>query len=190
MELQIDKLVQKALTVTSGQGAIIPKLWAAQLEYNLRRMASFQQSIVENTDLLGAPGDTVSIPTLPDIAAAAALVEGTDMVPIALTNSTKVDFVPSEVGTSVAISRKALDRIKYDGMAAIVDRLAYAFSLYIEGTIAGLWNVVVPGTATKFTALYPNGHTTANIVVGDTLSSKVIPHSHRHAGDGQQLPLP
>jgi N4-gp56 family major capsid protein len=172
--MQIDQMVQKAVSVTAQHAAIINKVWAADLEVNLRRRAVLQQAVVEVTDLLGTSGDTVYVPTLPDIAAAATLTEGTDMVPIALTASTNVALVPVEVGTSVAISRKALDRIKYDGMSAIVDRLAYAFSLYLEGGIAALWNIVVPGTATKFSAVYPNAHTTANIVAGDTMSSKLI----------------
>jgi N4-gp56 family major capsid protein len=175
--LQIDQLVAKAITLTSGQAAIIPDVWAAELEPNLRKREVLQQSMLQNTDLLGVPGDDVIIPTLPDLTAAAALTEGTDMTVAALTDSTSVTLTPAEVGKAIGISRKALDRIKYDGMAAIVDRLAYSMSLYIEGTIAALYNASVPGGGSSMTDQYPNSHASGTVVSTDTLSSEVILHA-------------
>jgi hypothetical protein len=174
MPLAIDQLVAKAITQTSGQAAIIPELWAAELEPNLRKREVLQQSVLQNTDLLGEPGDVVHIPTLPDLGAAAALTEGTDMTVGQLTDSTTVDLTPAEVGKAIGITRKALDRIKYDGMAAIVDRLAYSMSLYLEGTIAGLYNATVPVVGGSLTNQYPNSHASGTVVSTDTLDS----HDH------------
>jgi hypothetical protein len=175
MPMATDALVRKAITLTSNLTSIIPQLWAAELERNLRKRAVLQQSLVVNTDLLApGAGNTVYIPILPDIAAASQLTEGTDMTDIALSNATSVALTPVEWGTSVGISRYALDRIKYDGVAAIIDRLGYAMSLAIEGKIAGLWNVAVPGTASKFTPYIVNGKTNLNIASTDVANDDLL----------------
>ena len=177
--LATDQLVQKAISQTSNVSALIPKIWAAQLEKNLRINAVLQQSIVENADLL-APnsGDTVYIPTLPDFGTtgggapttAGALTEGTDITDIAIDNGTTVAFVPTEYGLGVAVTRKMLDRIKYDGVAAIVDRLGYAMSRTIETQIAALWNSAVPGTANKMGVLYVGDQSGNNLATSTTIT--------------------
>src|SRR5258708_25704755 len=94
----------------------------------------------------------------------------------------------------VQITRKALDRIKYDGMSAIVDRLAYAMSIAIELKIAALYNatanaalpnsqVVFGGsTLTTIPSLYPAVHGSGTIVAADvmsgTLLSTAVPQNH------------
>jgi hypothetical protein len=181
--LPTDQLIRKATTTTTNLASIIPILWASQMETNLRRRSVLSQSLVVNTDLLvpGA-GDRVYIPALPDITIADALTEGTDMTIYALSNSANVTLTPTEYGKTIEITRKALDRIKYDGMAAIVDRLAYAMSIRIETAVANLWNatsVALPNSTTVFggsslTAIpqiYPNGHATGTIVSTDTLTA-------------------
>jgi N4-gp56 family major capsid protein len=175
MVMATDELIRKATTTTTTVSSLIPKIWAAQLERNLRRRAVFEQSALVNTDLLAPDaGDTVYIPILPDLGAAVTLAEGTDMVPIALNTATSVALVPTEVGVTVEITRKALDRMKYDGMSAVLDRLAYAMSLKMEGDFAALYNAVVPGTANKMTVLYPNGHASGTIVAGDVFSDALM----------------
>lgn len=175
MTLPMDALVQKAITLSSNLTAIIPDLWASMIEPNLRKAAVLEQSLVQNTDLLGTDGDVVHIPTLPDLSAAAALTEGTDMTVGALTDASSIDLTPSEVGKAIGITRKALDRIKYDGMAAIVERLAYSMSLYIEGTIAALWDNDLPGASgSAMTQIYPNSHDSSSVVVTDILTSDVL----------------
>jgi N4-gp56 family major capsid protein len=191
MTLPMDALVQKAITQTSNLTAIIPDLWAAQLEPNLRKAAVLEQALVQNTDLLGTDGDVVHIPTLPDLGAAAALTEGVDMTVGALTDATSIDLTPSEVGKAIGITRKALDRIKYDGMAAIVDRLAYSMSLYIEGTIAALWDNDLPGSAGSHMGYYyPNAHTSANVVSTDTFSSDVLLDAVGNLRASDVMPFP
>lgn len=173
--LPTDELIQKAVTNTTNLQALIPKLWAAQIERNLRLQACLQQSVVENTDLLvPGGGDTVYIPFLPDIAKADALTEGTDMVPIALSNASSVPLVPAEYGKLVSVTRKALDRIKYDGVAEIIDRLTYSMTLRMEGDIANLTTASVPGTSTKITQVYANGKTSSNITASDTFNDAMI----------------
>lgn len=173
--LPIDELIAKADTMSTNLTAVIPQLWASVLEDNLRRKAVLQQSLVVNTDLVGQPGDTVYLPTIPDFDDSGMdLTEDVDMVVNALSNATSVALKPAEKGKAIGITRYALDRMKYDGMAVIVDRLAYAMSLKIENTIAGLWNASVPGTANKLSALYPNGHTSANVAAGDTMSGDFL----------------
>lgn len=178
MPLATDELVRKAMTNTATLQKIVPQLWAAELEYNLRKRAVLQQSIVVNEDLLVPnAGDTVYIPSLPDIAQADDLTEGVDMTPIALNNATSVPFIPTERGKTVDITRKALDRIKYDGIAAIVDRLAYSMSLKIEGMIANLWNANVPGTtgaAGQLTPVYANGKTNTTVTTADVFNDALI----------------
>lgn len=173
MALATDALVKKAITQTSNMTSIIPQLWAAQLEKNLRIGAILQQSIVENTDLL-APnsGDTVYIPTLPDLGTtggnppttAGALTEGTDIVDIVMDNASSVAYTPTEYGLGVGVSRKMLDRIKYDGVAAVVDRLGYAMSRTIETQIAALWNKDVPGTSSPLGIQYVSSADTGGTV--------------------------
>lgn len=181
--LATDTLVQKAISQTSNVTALIPKVWAPQLERNLRILACLQKSMVENTDLL-APnsGDTVYIPTLPDFGTtgggapttAGALTEGTDMTDIAIDNGTTVAFVPTEYGLGVGVTRKMLDRIKYDGVAAIVDRLGYAMSRTIETQIAALWNGQVPGTSNKLTVAYVGDQSGNNIVTTSTIAASNV----------------
>lgn len=178
--LATDTLVQKAITQTSNMTAIIPKLWAAQLEKNLRIAAVLQNSLVENTDLLVPnSGDTVYIPTLPDLGTggggnptvAAVLTEGTDIVDIAMDNASSVAFVPTEYGLGVAVTRKMLDRIKYDGVAAVVDRLGYAMSRTIETQIGALWNASVPGTSNKLAVQYVGDQSGNNLATSTTITS-------------------
>lgn len=178
--LPIDELIRKADTTVSNLTAIIPQLWASELEPNLRKREVLQQALVKNTDLVGVPGDRVFLPTLPDIAAADDLTEDTDMVPIALSNASSVPMIPSERGKSVGITRKALDRMKYDGISQLIDRLAYSMSLKIEGSIAQLWNASVPGGGGSLTNLYPivtapnTRFTSANLTAAGVFDSKMI----------------
>ena len=175
--LAIDQLVKKAITTTTTVQNLIPQIWAAAIEKNLRKRAVMEQSVLINEDLLvpGA-GDTVYIPLLPDLAAAGTLTEGTPMTPIALNASTVVPFVPTEYGVTVSASRKMLDRIKYDAISEIMDRLAYSMTLAIEGALFGLYNATVQGSGNGQSLLsqYPNGHASGTIVVGDTLSDAVL----------------
>lgn len=177
MALSTDELIQKAVgsTTTTQLQLMIPQIWAARIENNLRKQAVFQQSVAINTDLLvpGA-GDKVYLPTLPDLGAAVVLTEGTDMQITQLSTATSVALTPVEVGVSVEVTRKALDRIAYDGMAEVIDRLSYSMTLYIETAIGLLWNASVPGTANKMQTLYPNGHALSTVVVADTFSSALI----------------
>jgi N4-gp56 family major capsid protein len=175
MSFATDELIRKATTTTTNVQPLIPAIWAAQLEKNLRRLAVFEQSAVVNGDLLvpGA-GDRVYIPILPDLIAAVAATEGTDMTVNALTTATSVTLTPTEYGTVIEITRKALDRMKYDGMAAIMDRVAYAMSLTIESAFANLYNANVPGTANPMASVYANGKTSSNITASDTFNDACI----------------
>lgn len=187
MVMATDALVRKATTLTSNLTQLIPQLWAAQLETNLRRRAVLEQSLLVNTDLMVPnAGDRVFIPALPDIAIADALTEGTDMSVYALSNSASIPLIPTEYGKTIEITRKALDRLKYDGMAAIVDRLAYAMSIRIESNIANLFNATAaaafPNSQTVFggsslttiPTLYPNGHSSTTIVATDVMNATMM----------------
>lgn len=175
--LAIDALVKKAMTLTSTVQNLIPQVWAAQIEKNLRLRAVLETTVVVNSDLtVPNSGDTVYIPLLPDLGPASDLTEGTDITPIALTSSTVVPLVPSERGVIVEATRKMLDRIKYDAVAEIMDRLAYSMSQKIEAMIALLWNATVPGAGNgqAMTVLYPNGKTNLTIVAADVFSDAMI----------------
>lgn len=170
-----DELVRKATTTTTQLQKLIPQIWAARIEKNLRKRAVFEQSVVANTDLLvPGSGDTVYIPMLADLGAATQLTEGTDMTITTLSTATSVPLVPVEYGVTVEVTRKALDRIKYDGMAEVMDRLSYAMSQAIEGAIGALYNATVPSVGGSLTTLYPNGHTSATIVAADVFSDKLM----------------
>jgi len=171
----LSNLIRKATTTTTTLNTMIPQVWAARIERNLRYRAVFEQSLLMNSDLMvPSAGNTVYIPLLPDLAAAVALTEGTDMTVLSLSTATSVAYTPSEWGLTVEVTRKALDRIKYDGMAEVIDRLSYGMTLAIEQTSAKLFNVAVPGTSNKMATLYPNGHTTANIVAADTFNDQML----------------
>ena len=193
MALNFDELIAKSYTgsVVADQTAIIPNIIASQLEPNLRKAAVLQQSLVENTDLLGNPGSNVFIPRLADGGTVAALTEGTDISIIALDASDSVEFTPSEVGLAFGITRKALDRIKFDGIAVIVSQLGYAMSLYVEGRIAGLYSGSVPGHGGEtVTSVYPNSHTSANVVAGDVFSPAVLQEAHTQLLETNNIPFP
>lgn len=174
MPLPTDELVRKANTTSTQLAALIPKIWAARIEQNIRKSAVLQQSIVDFNELLvpGA-GDTLYVPSLPDLGAATSLSEDTDVTETALSNATSISLVPSEYGKAVAVRRKALDRIGYDGVAEVIDRLSYSMTLLIEDQIASLYNATLPltgGGGSAPSALYPNGHATGTIVAGDTMT--------------------
>ena len=180
--LATDELIRKAYTTTTNLTQTIPAIWRRQLEKNLRYQAIFDASIVDNTDLLGSDGDRVYIPILPDLGMADALTEGTDMTDIALNNSQVVPLVPTEYGKMVRITRKALDRISFDGIAEIVDRLSYAMALRLQTLIVVQWNKQVKdetGAAVGanngyFVVQYPNGKTSTTITSSDTFSGDCI----------------
>src|SRR5258708_7287130 len=102
----------------------------------------------------------------------------------------------------VQITRKALDRIKYDGMSAIVDRLAYAMSIAIELKIAALYNatanaalpnsqVVFGGsTLTTIPSLYPGGHGSGTIVAADVMSGAVLSTAVAKMQQYDNVPFP
>lgn len=177
--LPIDQIIKKAITTTTQWGKLIPQLFAAAIEPNLRKRAVLESSVLVNRDLeVPGAGDTVYIPFLGDLAAADDLTEGTDMSVTTLSTATTIAITPTERGKLVEVTRKMLDRIKYDGIAEVLDRLAYSMSLKIEGMIALLWNAHVVLTDSTdlgaMTQVYPNGHTSANVVVTDTLDDKTM----------------
>lgn len=173
------------------------------MELNLRRRAVLEQSLLVNTDLtVPNAGDKIYLPALPDIVAASALTEGTGVPPVTLSNAASISLTPAEYGQMIQITRKALDRIKYDGMSAIIDRLAYAMSIRIEQNIASLYNqtanaglpnsqVVFGGAAlTTVPSLYPNGHTSANIVSTDVMSATVLATAVAKMQQYDNVPFP
>ncbi len=175
LDQMVADYVSKADTTLSNLAAIVPQLWAGMLEPNLRKREAFQQSILINTDLVGEAGDRVFLPTLPDFDDSNMdLTEDTDMTPIALSNATSVQLTPAEKGKAVGITRKALDRMKYDGMAQIVDRLAYAMSQKIENTISNLYSASVPGTSNSMTVLRPQGASSTTIAAADVLDDATL----------------
>lgn len=203
MALPTDQLIKKAMTLQTNVQALIPQIWAAMMEQNLRRRAVLEQSLLVNTDLtVPGAGDKVYLPALPDITAAGALTEGTPISAVALTNAASVSLTPAEYGQMVQITRKALDRIKYDGMSAIVDRLAYAMSIRIEQNIAALYNatanaglpnsqVVFGGTAlTAVPSLYPNGHASGTIVSTDIFNATILSTAVAKMQQYDNVPFP
>jgi hypothetical protein len=203
MPLPTDKLIQKAMTLQTNVQALIPHIWAAMLELNLRRRAVLEQSLLVNTDLtVPNAGDTVYIPALPDISAASALTEGTPIAAVSLSNAASVSLSPTEYGQMVQITRKALDRIKYDGMSAIIDRLAYSMSIRIETNIAALYNATANGalpnsqvpfggsTLTTIPLLYPNGHSSTTIVSTDVMSAAVLSKAVAMMQQYDNVPFP
>src|SRR5260221_14493695 len=103
------------------------------MELNLRRRAVLEQSLLVNTDLtVPNAGDKVYLPALSDIVAATALTEGTSIGAQTLSNAASVSLTPAEYGQMVQITRKALDGMKYDGISAIVYRLASAMRTATE----------------------------------------------------------
>src|SRR6266568_1734097 len=187
MSLATDALIKKATTQQTNLQALVPQIWASLMELNLRRRAVLEQSLLANTDLtVPNAGDKVYIPALPDIAQADQLTEGVSQTATTLSNAASVSLTPIEYGKLVAVTRKALDRIKYDGMVAIIDRLAYSMSIRIESNVAALYNATasaalpnsqVPfggSTLTTIPALYPNGHTSANVATTDIMDASTL----------------
>ena len=203
MTLPSDQLIKKAMTLQTNLQSLVPQIWAALMELNLRRRAVLEQSLLVNTDLtVPKSGNTVYIPALPDIVPAVPLTEGTAISPVTLSNAAAIQLVPFEYGQMVQITRKALDRIKYDGMAAIIDRLAYAMSIRIEQNIAALYNATanasLPTSQTVFGAagltqiplLYPNGHNSTNVVNTDVMSASVLSTAVAKMQQFDNIPFP
>lgn len=203
MSLATDALIKKATTQQTNLQALVPQIWAALMELNLRRRAVLEQSLLVNTDLtVPNAGDKVYIPALPDIALADQLTEGTSQTSTTLSNAASVSLTPVEYGKLVAVTRKALDRIKYDGMVAIIDRLAYSMSMRIESNIAALYsataaaampNSQVPfggSTITNIPGLYPNGHTSSTITTADVMSADLLSKSVAKMQQYDNIPFP
>jgi hypothetical protein len=203
MSLATDALIKKATTLQTNLQSLIPQIWASLMELNLRRRAVLEQSLLVNTDLtVPNAGDKVFIPALPDIAAADQLTEGTAQTSTTLSNAASVSLTPIEYGKLVAVTRKALDRIKYDGMVAIIDRLAYSMSIRIETNVAALYNATasasmpnsqVPfggATITTIPSLYPNGHASGTIVTTDVMTADVLSKSVAKMQQYDNIPFP
>jgi hypothetical protein len=203
MSLATDALIKKATTLQTNLQSLVPQIWASLMELNLRRRAVLEQSLLVNTDLtVPNAGDKVYIPALPDIALADLLTEGTAQSATTLSNAASVSLTPVEYGKLVAVTRKALDRIKYDGMVAIIDRLAYSMSIRLETNIAALYNATasaampnsqVPfggATITTIPSLYPNGHASGTIVVTDVMSADVLSKSVAKMQQYDNIPFP
>lgn len=176
MALAIDELVRKSTTTTT-LAATIPQVWQPRVERNLRLHDVYLGSIVVNTDLMiPKAGNTVYIALLPDVGIADLLTEDVDMTPIALSTATTVPLTPAEYGKSVQITRAALDRISFDGIAEIIDRLSYSMALRVQSLIAKQWNQTVPGSGNgqSFVSQYANGKTSANITSADTMNDACI----------------
>jgi hypothetical protein len=203
MSLATDALIKKATTLQTNLQSLVPQIWASLMELNLRRRAVLEQSLLVNTDLtVPNAGDKVYIPALPDIALADLLTEGTAQSATTLSNAASVSLTPVEYGKLVAVTRKALDRIKYDGMVAIIDRLAYSMSIRLETNVAALYNATasaampnaqVPfggATITTIPSLYPNGHASGTIVVTDVMSADVLSKSVAKMQQYDNIPFP
>ncbi len=203
MPLATDQLIKKATTLQTNLQSLVPQIWAAYMELNLRRRAVLEQSLLVNTDLtVPNAGDKVYIPALPDIAIADSLTEGTSQTATTLSNAASVNLTPAEFGKMIAVTRKALDRIKYDGMAAIVDRLAYSMSIRIETNIAALYNATANAalpnsqvafggsTLTTIPSLYPNGHASGSIVAADVMSSSILAQAVAKMQQYDNVPFP
>lgn len=177
MPLATDELIRKAANdaTTSTLAALVNKIWGARIEKNLRKKQVLEQSILQFTDLLVPnAGDTLYVPILPDLGAASSLTEGTDMSITAFSTASSVAYVPTEYGITLEITRKALDRIKYDGAAEMIDRLSYSMLQTLENGVATLYNADVPGTSNAMTQIYPNAHTSSTIVSTDTFSDALM----------------
>src|SRR5216683_140669 len=203
MALATDQLIKKAITLQTNLQALVPQIWAAYMELNLRRRAVLEQALLVNTDLtVPNSGNQVFIPALPDVAIADALTEGTAQSTTTLSNAASISLTPAEFGKLVAVTRKALDRIKYDGMAAIVDRLAYSMSIRIETNIAALYNATasaaLPSSQTVFGSaglttipvLYPNSHSSSTITTGDVMSAPMIRNAVAKLQQFDNVPFP
>ena len=191
MPLKTDELVKKATTTTTTLSSLIPKIWAARVERNLRKHAVFEPSVLTFNELLvpGA-GDTLYVPLLPDLGPVGSLTEGTDMTVNALTTASSVAYVPVEYGTAIEITRKALDRIKYDGIAETTDRLSYAMSQAIQIAFASLYNASVPGTSNKMTQVYANGKASGTITAADTFNDQLILNGIKTLEQSNNFPFP
>lgn len=191
--LPIDELIKKAgMTTTTTLQAMIPQLWSAQIEKNLRMQAVFEPSLLSFADLMvpGA-GNTLYVPSLPDLSHGVEdLTEGTDTNTYPLDAATSVAFTPTERGVGIEITRKTLDRIGYDGIAEIVDRLGYDMLVKIESAIAALYNASVPGTSNKLASYYPNGKTSATVAATDTLSSAALLNARLILQQSNNMPFP
>lgn len=200
MLLPLDQLVAKAVayTTTTNLAQTIPAIWRKRLETNLRYSEVYNSSIVQNTDLLGTSGDRVYIPVLPDLAMADSLSEGVDMVDIALNNSSVVPLVPTEYGKMVRITRKALDRISFDGIAEIVDRLSYSMQLRVQTAIAIQWNKTVKdennaalgANGGQFVTIYANGKASATITATDTFNGDCLLNGVAQLENTNNMPFP
>jgi hypothetical protein len=170
-----DELIQKALTQTTNWQTMIDKVWAAKVEYNLRKKSVFMPSLTVFDELLVPnSGDLIHVPMLPDLGLVPAIPEGTDMPINAMPDSKELQYVPTEYGMMYGVTRKMLDRIKYNGIGEIMDRFAYSVQQTLETQAASLFQAtapIVPADATAtMQALYPNGKATGTIAPTDTFS--------------------
>lgn len=175
MTLPTDELIQKATTMTSNWQTLIPQLWAARIEVNLRKTSVFMQSLTVFDDLLvpGA-GDVLHVPWLPDLGPVPPLQEGVKMDIQAMPDSHEIPLKPTEYGMMYSVTRKMLDRIKYNGIGEILDRFSYSMQQTLETQCASLYKATVPGTTNGMDVLYANWKGAQTITPNDVMNDKLI----------------
>lgn len=158
---------------TSTFNHLTPTLWSPQLERTLRRRSVLMPTLLENNDLLGVPGDTIYIPTLPDTTGIfGSLTEGTDMTINHIDADSSVTLVPTEYGGALGFTRKVLDRLGYDGLASAMDQTAYDAAKYMNAQVAALYT----GLETATSEVFPGSSATsiATLTSTDTMDDQAL----------------
>jgi N4-gp56 family major capsid protein len=139
----------KALTTTVTLEATIPTIWSPRLEKNYERIVKMPQFAIQNTELLGRPGDEVIISKMTDIGPAEDLEKTgpagqtargaetrwnntTAGIETAFESKELVKLIPTVKFKAVKFTRKAMNRSFVGRMSDATEGLAYSFQLKMD----------------------------------------------------------
>lgn len=152
-------------TSSIGAAYVNPENWASKLEKALEEERYITRFAVMEYKYLGTSADKGHI-SKNAYETASALTEGTRTGVSAL-SYTGVDVTFVEYGQAYAVSEKELASTPTSVMDDVMSRIAMALSKKKEQVARDL---LYANATTNSNVFYPNGHTSANIVVGDTFT--------------------
>lgn len=119
------------VNTTIKSGLIVPQVMAAMVSAKLPKMIKFSPLAAVGTSLVGAPGDTVTMPVYNFIGEAADVAEGTP-IPISALTATSTQVTIKKAGKGVEITDEAKLSAYGDPIGETENQLAKSIALKVD----------------------------------------------------------
>jgi N4-gp56 family major capsid protein len=149
-------------STATAAGYINPELWNNQVLRHIEDTIIVAKYAKVYNDILGAPGDTLNI-TINGAPAAAAAVDESADVSIAVYATTQVVFSPTEYAFAYALSDKEARRAFYDVASDMASKIGYALALQRDTLAVALLQ------ASAGNAVVSDGVVASNLASSNTL---------------------